>query len=57
MEEKWMVRDWSFKLLVKEGEKDNKFQLRENVVHKKKIYVTTVKKEVIGKIINIQKKL
>ena len=57
MEEKWMVRDWSFKLLVKEGEKENKFQLRENVVHKKKIYVTTVKKEVIGKIINIQKKL
>ena len=57
MEEKWMVRDWSFKLLVKEGEKDNKFQLRENVVHKKKIFVTTVKKEVIGKIINIQKKL
>ena len=57
MEEKWMVRDWSFKLLVKEGEKDNKFQLRENEVHKKKIYVTTVKKEVIGKIINIQKKL
>ena len=57
MEKKWMVRDWSFKLLVKEGEKENKFQLRENVVHKKKIYVTTVKKEVIGKIINIQKKL